>query len=109
MLNREMKKGVIDLCLLAIIARGPVNGSKLIGDLRTDSGLSSPGTVYPALSRLERLGFLAGNRQKGQDGRMRKFYRITSAGSIELKSRSRSWTEMVGLVRAILEGQDAES
>ena len=103
--------GQIDMLLLSIISRGPVHGYALIEQLRLQSrgAFDLPeGTVYPALYRLEGLGFLKSEAEKTA-GRTRRTYRITRAGSHALSEREESWRRAVQGIDAVLKGGAAAS
>jgi DNA-binding PadR family transcriptional regulator len=94
------------MLLLAIISRGPLHGYALIEQLRLRSrgAFDLPeGTVYPALYRLERLGFLKSEAEKAA-GRTRRTYRITRTGSHALSEREESWHRLVRSIEAVLKG-----
>jgi DNA-binding PadR family transcriptional regulator len=98
--------GQIDMLLLSIISRGPVHGYALIEQLKVRSrgAFDLPeGTVYPALYRLEGLGFLKSEAEKAA-GRTRRTYRITRAGSRALSEREESWRRLVRSIDVVLKG-----
>jgi DNA-binding PadR family transcriptional regulator len=99
--------GQLDLLLLAVLARDPAHGYALIERLRAHSGdvLDFPeGTVYPALYRLERGGFVR-SEESLVAGRKRRTYRLTAAGAAMLRSRTESWRELVVAVESVLRGK----
>ena len=98
--------GHIDMLILAIVAREAAHGYGIIEQLRLRSRgvVDLPeGTVYPALYRLEGLGFLASDARE-VSGRTRRVYRITRAGRAALKERETSWRALVTSMDAILRG-----
>lgn len=98
--------GQIDLLLLAVVAGAPAHGYGIIEQLRLRShgAFDLPeGTVYPALYRLERVGFLKSDEQK-VGGRTRRTYRVTRAGMAALHDRKTSWRALVKSVEAVLRG-----
>lgn len=100
-----MKKGAIDLCLLALIGRGEQSGGELLDALSEPTGLASAGTLYPALARIEKAGLISGERRLGHDGRTRKFYTLTSRGEDALREKAAAWNTVVGGVNRILSGE----
>ena len=102
--KEPLLKGQIDMLLLAVVARGPAHGYAIIEQLRLRSrgAIELPeGTVYPALYRLEGLSLLKSSEQRVA-GRVRRVYRITSAGNGALREREESWKTLVRNIGAVL-------
>ena len=96
-----MKRGVVDLVVLALIARGGVSGVDLVDEL---DGLFPPGTIYPALARLERNGRLVATFRRASTGRKRKEYDLSGSGTDDLAQASAEWSELRDAVDRVLEG-----
>ncbi len=99
-MSADKVKGHLDLLLLAILSTDPGHGYAVITQLRerTDGLLDlTEGAVYPALHRLEDLGFLASEWQP-VNGRRRRLYRLTSSGHSALAHQRTEWQS---LTRAI--------
>lgn len=92
----QMLKGVLGLLLLSALSTGDNYGYGLVTQLRA-SGFDelAEGTVYPALTRLESAGFLDSYLLRSDAGPARKYYRLTDAGSAELRHRRTSWSDLV--------------
>lgn len=89
----QLLRGVLDLCLLSLIAEQPRYGFELVAAL-ADNGLDlvSEGSIYPLLARLEREGFISSYRApSASGGAPRKYYRLTEAGRTELASGRTVW------------------
>jgi PadR family transcriptional regulator, regulatory protein PadR len=100
----EELKGHLDTMILAVVADEPLHGYAIIEELKRRSGgaLALPeGTVYPALHRLERSGFLSSSWSV-TDGRRRRVYKLTARGRRELGVRRNSWREFAATVEAVL-------
>jgi PadR family transcriptional regulator PadR len=100
----EALKGHLDALLLAVVAKGPAHGYRIVEDLRLRSGGAfdlPEGTVYPALHRLERGGLLA-SRWTLSSGRRRRVYRITRRGRAALARQTADWERFAGAVQAVL-------
>src|SRR3954447_11439935 len=98
--------GHLDLLLLAALRDGERHGYALIAHLRerSEGRFDYPeGTIYPALRRLEDEGLLASTWRE-LDGRRRRVYRLTAAGTRALAGRTQEWERFAGSVRAILGG-----
>jgi DNA-binding PadR family transcriptional regulator len=103
---REAFSGHLDLLLLAALRSEPRHGYAVIEHMRSASGgrLDYPeGTVYPALHRLEAEGLLR-SRWSEVDGRRRRVYELTRAGTAALDGRRREWERFSESVGAVLEG-----
>lgn len=99
-------KGHLDLLLLAIIADSPKHGYAVIEELRTRSEESfdlPEGTVYPALHRLQKAGFLTSEWSEVQ-GRRRRTYLLTKQGHGALSEQRQSWEEFSSAMRRVLKG-----
>jgi PadR family transcriptional regulator PadR len=97
-------RGHLDGLILAVLEDGPRHGYAIIEVLQARSGgaLDLPtGTVYPALRRLERAGWLAGEWST-VGGRERRTYRLTRAGRHALTARRGEWGEFSAVVTAVL-------
>lgn len=97
-------RGHLDALILAVIEHEPLHGYAIIEALRAKSGgqMDLPtGTVYPALRRLERLGYLD-SAWSTVAGRKRRTYQITKAGAAALAGERESWIATSGVIEAIL-------
>lgn len=74
----QLKKGILDICVLSALERGESYGYKIIDDLR-DVVEISESTLYPILKRLEGAGYLT-TRTAEFSGRLRRYYKITQTG-----------------------------
>ena len=99
-------KGHLDLLLLAVMTDGPKHGYAVIEELRfrSDSAFDLPeGTVYPALHRLEKAGYLSSGWSEVQ-GRRRRTYTLTKHGSSALREQRNSWNEFSAGIARVLKG-----
>lgn len=97
-------KGHLDLLLLAVVADGPRHGYAVIEELRlrSEDAFDLPeGTVYPALHRLEKAGYLSSSWSEVQ-GRRRRTYTLTKRGSSALGEQRQSWNEFSQAVVRVL-------
>src|SRR4051794_41363040 len=95
----QLLKGVLSLLLLHLLAQRESYGYEVVQRLHA-LGLTGvlEGTVYPALTRLEREGRLSTRLVPSNAGPARKYYRPTAAGYAALKAGTASWTALAGLV-----------
>ncbi len=101
----ELKKGSIQLCLLALLAGERKYGFQLIKELRERSdGFFDvkEGTLYPALRRLEERGFVRSEWVERDAGVPRKYYTLTARGRAALAEATRVWGDMATSVDRIL-------
>jgi PadR family transcriptional regulator PadR len=99
----QLLKGVVSLLLLQLLAEQESYGYELVQRLHA-SGLTEvfEGTVYPALSRLEREGRVSARLVSSNAGPARKYYRPTRAGYAALAEGTSNWSTLAGIVGAVL-------
>jgi len=104
--RRELMKGSMDSLLLCLISQQPMYGYQIIKELdRRSQGYFKfkEGTLYPALHRLERAGFILGRWQVLPSGQQRKYYHITDKGlSILVETRSQ-WQDFLAAMNLIIQ------
>ncbi len=110
----ELVQGTLDMLLLRALQWGPQHGYGLVQTLRVHSGdvlQVETGSLYPALHRLERQGWVRSAWKHTESKQRAKYYRITAAGKKQLTSDLGRWEQMVAAVSAIMqrkpEGGDA--
>jgi PadR family transcriptional regulator, regulatory protein PadR len=97
-------RGHLDLLILKALRDEPSHGYRVIQRLRerSDQLLDLPeGSVYPALHRLHRAGYLSGRWQAG-DGPRKRVYQVTARGSRELERQLDEWNALVRAMTAVL-------
>ena len=95
----QMKRGLLDVCVLAAIKEEDSYGYQIIKDLKPFVDISES-TLYPILRRLEGAELLTVYSSE-HNGRLRKYYRITAAGSQRIADFKEEWKEMVSIYRFI--------
>jgi transcriptional regulator len=101
----ELLQGTLDMLILQILARGPQHGYGIAQTLhaRSDEILQvETGSLYPALHRLEKQGWVASDWGQTELNQRAKFYRMTAAGRRQLAHGRRKWETMVGAIAGIL-------
>ncbi|GAA0398216.1 helix-turn-helix transcriptional regulator [Microbispora corallina] len=104
-MNADALRGHMDALLLAVLEREPLHGYAIIEALRERSGgaLDVPtGTVYPALRRLERAGYLA-SEWAVTGGRRRRTYRLTGDGRAALAGERSAWRSFTNVIGSVLD------
>ncbi len=104
--SSQLLKGVLDMCLLSLIAEEPSYGYEMAAKLE-ERGLRlvSEGSIYPALSRLQKGGLVEGYFvETGGSGPPRKYYRLASEGRSHLRRWTDEWEALSIGVTAVLNG-----
>lgn len=106
----QLLKGVLSLVLLRLLAQHESYGYEVVQRLQA-AGFPDvmEGTVYPALTRLEREGKLATRLVASPSGPARKYYRLTPAGTESLTVGTAAWARHVAAVNAALRHPEPES
>lgn len=105
--SAQMRKGVLELCILSILTQGDAYPTEIIDKLKDARLVVVEGTLYPLLTRLKNLDLLAYRWEESSSGPPRKYYRLTESGETYLKELQLSWKEMVEAVnKTIAQGKD---
>lgn len=101
----QLRKGVVDLAVLATIARGETYGYHIVEQLHRLEGLAlTESTVYPVLTRLARDGLLAIRTAQSPAGPPRRYYRLTAEGEQHFRRMAESWRKVSRSVSELIEG-----
>ena len=95
----QLKRGLLDVCVLAAIRNEDSYGYKIIKDMKPYIELSES-TLYTILKRLEAAAMLT-VRSAEHDGRLRKYYRITAAGVRRIEDFKEEWKEIVSIYQFV--------
>jgi PadR family transcriptional regulator PadR len=98
----QMRKGVLEFCILSILLHGDAYASDIINELKKSKLIVVEGTLYPLLTRLKNAGLLSYRWEESQQGPPRKYYALTDNGRAYLKELTDSWTELVEAVSSII-------
>ena len=101
----ELLHGTLDTLILKTLSWGPRHGygiARWIQDTTDDALEIGEGSLYPALYRMERKGFIDAEWGVSETGREVKFYRLTSAGRARLKVELAQWTHFTTAVAKVL-------
>lgn len=105
--RNQWLRGVLDLCVLALLSQGESYGYQLAQSLeRVGLGTIQGGTLYPVLLRLQRTGSVTTRWQEGDGGPARKYYRITEAGRAGLARDGTDWLAFAAMVAKLLDEGD---
>ncbi|MEZ5008673.1 MAG: PadR family transcriptional regulator [Chitinophagales bacterium] len=95
----QMRKGVLEYCILGIISRGEVYTSDILNDLKDAKLLVVEGTIYPLLTRLKNAGLLSYEWKESTGGPPRKYFQLTPTGEEFLQELGDTWNELVHAVQ----------
>jgi PadR family transcriptional regulator PadR len=97
----QMRKGILEYCILSILSRNSCYASDIIKELKEAKVIVVEGTLYPLLTRQKNAGLLSYRWEESQQGPPRKYYELTPAGKEYLKDLDNSWEELVESVNLI--------
>lgn len=90
----QMRKGVLEYCILAIINEGEIYPTDVINRLKESNLLVAEGTVYPLLNRLKTMELLSYKWVESNSGPPRKYYQLTDTGRLFLTELNKTWQEL---------------
>ena len=105
----QMRKGIIEYCILNIISRGEVYASDMLGELTSAKIMVVEGTLYPLLTRLRKAGLVEYKWVESSSGPPRKYYWLTDDGTNFLGSLNKTWAELNKSTRAITNKRKAST
>ncbi|MBS9767436.1 MAG: PadR family transcriptional regulator [Flavobacteriaceae bacterium] len=87
----QMRKGVLEYCILSVLRNGDAYTSEILAHLKEGDMLVVEGTIYPLLTRLKNAGLLSYRWEESNAGPPRKYYELTEKGSDFLKELTLTW------------------
>jgi PadR family transcriptional regulator PadR len=102
----QLKKGVLGLCVLALLARGNSYAYEIASRLAAAVDMGE-GTIYPLMRRMQNEGLVSTYLEESPSGPPRKYYAITDAGRQRLNDQAREWREFVEAVDALVTGSES--
>lgn len=100
-MNSQFKKGVLELCVLSMLAKKECYGYELVSKISENIAISE-GTIYPLLKRLKDEGYFTTYLQESQEGPPRKYYQLTDLGKKTGEELQKEWDKFVEGVNKIL-------
>ena len=97
----QMRKGILEFCILQIISRGEVYASDMLEELTSAKIMVVEGTLYPLLTRLRKAGLVDYKWVESSSGPPRKYYTLTEEGREFLSNLDDTWKELVSSTRKI--------
>ncbi|MFN8700462.1 MAG: PadR family transcriptional regulator [Flavobacteriales bacterium] len=104
----QMRKGVLEFCILSVLQRGEAYPSDILGELKKAHLIVVEGTLYPLLTRLKNDGLLTYRWEESTQGPPRKYYSITENGKIFLRELRKTWDELAHAVNQTTNPQSHE-
>jgi PadR family transcriptional regulator, regulatory protein PadR len=101
----ELLQGTLDMLILKTLQWGPQHGYGIIQAIRVSSSdvlQVETGSLYPALHRLERQGWLSSEWKQSESNQRAKYYRLTPAGKKQLTAEHQRWTQLSGAIASIM-------
>ncbi len=102
----QLKRGLLDVCVLAAIKDKDSYGYRIIKDMKPYLSLSES-TLYTILKRLETAGMLTVHSAE-HDGRLRKYYHITDSGIARIEEFKEDWKEILSIYRFVVKEEENE-
>ena len=106
-MDTQLKRGLLDVCVLSAIKSEESYGYKIIRDVKPYVTLSES-TLYTILKRLELAGMLT-VRTVEHEGRLRKYYRITKAGLGRIEEFKKEWSEVMSIYQFIMKEDETNA
>ena len=98
----QLRKGALDLCVLAVLSRGESYGYEIASTLVAAVGMGE-GTIYPLMRRMQNEGLVATRLAESASGPPRKYYRLTPLGRSVFEAHRRDWRAFSAAVDTLLE------
>ena len=97
----QMRKGILEYCILSILAKKDLYTSNIIHALKENDLIVVEGTLYPLLTRQKNAGLLNYRWEESTQGPPRKYYSLTESGKSYLKELDESWNALINSVKSI--------
>lgn len=100
-IRSQMRKGVLEYCILSILNRKEAYASSIIDELKAANMIVVEGTLYPLLIREKNQGLLTYRWEESPQGPPRKYYSISDKGRAALKEMDESWKDLVETIETL--------
>lgn len=97
----QMRKGVLEFCILSILNNGDAYTSEILKTLKSAEMIVVEGTIYPLLTRLKNAGLLTYRWEESTSGPPRKYYVLTENGGLFLKELNKTWSNLISSVNQV--------
>ena len=102
----QMRRGVLEYCILSILRKGDSYASPLLSELKQAQMIVVEGTIYPLLARQKNQGLLSYRWEESPSGPPRKYYSLTDKGRRALELMDAAWSDVVKSVELVKNGID---
>ncbi|WP_348943593.1 PadR family transcriptional regulator [Chitinibacter sp. FCG-7] len=100
-MKTQLKKGVLEMCVLAVLARGDSYAYEIVSTLSNTMDMSE-GTIYPLMRRLEAEQWVSTYPSQSSSGPARKYYQLTELGRFALQQMQGEWQEFIADVEQVM-------
>jgi PadR family transcriptional regulator PadR len=100
-IKAQMRKGILEYCILSILSEGDAYASAIINELKESEMIVVEGTLYPLLTRQKNQELLSYRWEESTQGPPRKYYSITDKGRAVLKELDNAWADLVSTIERI--------
>ncbi len=110
--KNELVQGTLDMLILKTLTAGPQHGYAIVRRIQqaSDDFLKvEEGSLYPALHRMQRRGWIEAEWGLSEANRKAKYYRLTAAGRAQLKTAARNWARVVEAIAGVMGNRPAEA
>ncbi len=102
----QMRKGILEFCILSILSRGDAYTSEILLVLKGAKLIVVEGTIYPLLTRLKNAGLLSYRWEESTSGPPRKYYELTETGKLFLNELNITWENLSNSVSTVTTEKD---
>lgn len=100
-IKSQMRKGVLEYCILSILRKNDAYASSLLAELKEAKMIVVEGTLYPLLTRQKNQGLLSYRWEESPQGPPRKYYSLTEKGKEALAEMDNAWNEVISSIEYI--------
>ena len=104
----QMRKGILEFCILHIISRGEVYASDMLEELTSAKIMVVEGTLYPLLTRLRKAGLVEYKWVESHSGPPRKYYTITEEGKLFVTDLNNTWKDLLKSTNEIISNKKSK-
>lgn len=105
-IKAQMRKGILEYCILSILSEGDAYASSIINELKASEMIVVEGTLYPLLTRQKNQELLSYRWEESTQGPPRKYYSITDKGKAVLAELDNVWADLVSTIARIRKDQN---
>jgi PadR family transcriptional regulator PadR len=110
--KNDLMQGTLDMLVLRTLRSGPLHGYAIANKIQAESEgylRVEEGSLYPALHRMERRGWIAAEWGLSDSRRKAKFYELTATGRLQLKTQAKTWNRLVAAIAGVMGNKVTEA